>query len=319
MIKIMKKIIIPFLLSALLSGCATYKFQKGAPPYDKGYLVSYDGKPIADYTAGADGSLPDLGLAKERFRRRRAKVEYYYKKMGQIESRLSQYLWDPLAFSGDFFLGIIRWPAIAICDYKYNHNPKYKERIDALDEKKDALEQARIDNLKNRLQDYIKQDLNKEHPVTEASVAAAKAVSSPAIVPQQQEQLKQEAPASQQPADKIALETAAQKPVAKKEPVKVPAGQEQLQPPVAVIFARPDKGYSPLKVNFYANKCRSKNGRIVSYSWDFGDGDSSKSKNPVNTYWSATYGSRKFIATLTIKDEKGMIADASTVIEVISQ
>ena len=87
----MKKIGLVLVLSLLLSGCATYKFQKGPAPYDKGYVASYDGKIIPEYTIGQANSAPELDLAKERFKRRRAKVEYYYKKMGQIEARLKEF------------------------------------------------------------------------------------------------------------------------------------------------------------------------------------------------------------------------------------
>jgi microbial collagenase len=86
-----------------------------------------------------------------------------------------------------------------------------------------------------------------------------------------------------------------------------------------VISAQPVKGYSPLKVNFSAQKSHSKSGKIIAYLWDFGDGDTSTKKNPENTYWSATFGPRNFTATLTIRDDAGNTSSASAIIEVITK
>ena len=86
-----------------------------------------------------------------------------------------------------------------------------------------------------------------------------------------------------------------------------------------VIIARPLKGYSPLKVNFYGNKSRSPKGRIVSYFWEFGDGDTSGKPNPVNTYYSSSLEPKKFNVTLTVKDNKGNTAMAATEIEVLNK
>lgn len=83
----MKKILILIALVVFLSGCATYKFQRGLKPYDKGYVVSRDDYTIVEYTIGKNNSVPDLGLARQRFKKRRNIVEHYYKKMGYIENR----------------------------------------------------------------------------------------------------------------------------------------------------------------------------------------------------------------------------------------
>lgn len=87
----------------------------------------------------------------------------------------------------------------------------------------------------------------------------------------------------------------------------------------AVIVAKPTKGYSPLKVNFYGNKSRSLHGRIVAFNWDFGDGDNSTKENPVNTYYSATFDPKYFNVTLTVKDNRGKTAQTTTVIEVLNK
>ena len=158
----MKKLLVLFFLCFLLSGCATYKFQKQDTSSNSGYVASYYGKVISEYTIGNEKSFPDLALAQERFKRRRVDVEYYYRKMGQIENRFKEMFWDPPVMIVDFFGGILRWPFIAIADYKYNRNPDYKARVDKLDEEKDALEKVRQDNYKARLQAYILTDLKQE-------------------------------------------------------------------------------------------------------------------------------------------------------------
>jgi len=87
----------------------------------------------------------------------------------------------------------------------------------------------------------------------------------------------------------------------------------------AVIIAKPGKGYSPLTVRFYGSKSRSKEGKIVSYRWDFGDGDISTKKNPINTYYSGSFIPRYFTVILSVRDEKGNIAQSSTKIEVLNK
>jgi len=286
----LRKILILLFFTFILSGCATYKFKKFGPSDKQGYLVTYDDESILEYTVGKDKTLPDLPLAKERFKRRRSTVEYYYKKMGLIEPRLKEVFWNPAAMFVDFLGGIFRWPYTAITDYKYNRNPKYKERADKLDEQKEALEKARVDSLKNKLDAYVAADLAKEFPMQDVAV-----VVSPAPVP-------------------LPVET---KPVV--EPIsvvkEVPIVKSS-EPPVTIIVAKPTKGYSPLKVNFSGQKSYAKSGKIVSYLWDFGDGDTSTKKNPDNVYWSTTYGVRTFIATLTVKDSNGLTSSSTTTIEI---
>ncbi len=51
----------------------------------------------------------------------------------------------------DFVGGILRWPFIAVADYKYNRDPKYKEKADKLDEEKEALEKARVNSSIERM------------------------------------------------------------------------------------------------------------------------------------------------------------------------
>jgi len=345
---LLRKILVLLFFTFILSGCATYKFQKPTAAASQGYLVSYDGKPIIEYTVGKEKSLPDLALAKERFRRRRSVVEYYYKNMGQIESRFKENFWDFPAMFMDFVGGILRWPFTAVSDYRYNHNPKYKERVDKLEEENEAFEKARIDSLKEKLQAYIAKDLAKEHlpesaaelaslkpqpqalpvvpeppaqtpasPVTQGPVTKTEGLAPMALVSGSQTTALQPAQGTAaQPVVEQALPPVALVPVvAPRAEVKLPV-KPAAEPPVAVIIAKPVKGYSALKVKFSGQKSYSKSGKIVSYLWDFGDGDTSTQKNPENTYWSTTYGLRKFTATLTVKDEAGGTSSAAVIIEV---
>ena len=173
----LRKILFLLFLTFVLSGCATYKFQKPTSSGAQGYLACYDGKPISEYTVGKEKTLPDLTLAKERFKRRRSTVEYYYKQMDQIESRLKAFLWEPPAMVVGFLGGVLRWPFIAVADYKYNHNPKYKAKVDRQDEEKEALETARLGKLRKELDAYVAKDLAEEsggRGVVEAAFSEAK-------------------------------------------------------------------------------------------------------------------------------------------------
>jgi hypothetical protein len=299
-----KKISIFLFLCLLLSGCATYKFQRGSPPYDKGYVVSRDDYSILEYTVGKDNSVPeDLDLAKQRFQRRKVTVEEYYKQMGYIESRFKETFWNPPVMLVKFIGGIFRLPFIAISDYKYEHNPQYREKIKKQEEKQAATEEAHIQKLKEQLSAYIQKDLAKEPPPPPAPPKIELAKIEPEVPPQEK------------PISEVTPEISSQ---VKPKPAE-PKFRTTSKPPIAVIIAQPTKGYSPLKVHFYGEKSHSPSGKIVSYYWEFGDGDTSTKENPINTYWSATYGSRNFTATLTIKDNKGNTASASKVIEVMTK
>jgi len=319
----LRKIWLLVVVSLLLSGCATYKFQKGAAPYDKGYVASYDGKPIPEYTLGQNNSVPDLALAKERFNRRRSKVEYYYKKMGKIEARFKELFWDPPAMCLDFICGIFRWPFVAVADYKYNRNPQYKEKVDRMDEQKDELDKARINDLKAKLKAYIDEDLLKESGKKEPP-AAQPPITEPPVdkvtVTPPVEAVKSEPVKLAETAQPIVPLQEASPDMPKEDKIVLPAAEPvKLEPPHAVIIAKPVSGPSPLQVNFNGGKSYSKSGKIVSYTWVFGDGDTSTKQNPVNTYWSTTYGSRIFTATLTVKDEKGQTASVSKDIQVVTK
>ncbi|MFA4990019.1 MAG: PKD domain-containing protein [Candidatus Omnitrophota bacterium] len=328
------KIQVFIILSALfLSGCSTYSVQKGESPYNKGYVVARYGRVLPEYTLGKDNSVPEEQVARERFQRRKKQVEAYYKKMGYIENRFKQNFIDPPIFMLQAVMGVLRLPAVAIRDYKYNHDPQYKEKIDKQEDADYKAEKERVKAIKEQLDAYIQEDLQKEVSASgQAKVmlpaqvvkdetpklAAAAKVEEKAVPPP----LVKTAEKVEPPVAAKVEETTETLPVAKVEekPVKKKAVKAQItcKAPKAVIMARPLKGASPLKVQFYGSKSSSPNGRITTYLWDFGDGDTSTQKNPSNTYWSTTYGSRQFTATLTVKDGKGMTAQASVVIEVIA-
>lgn len=290
-----KALIILPVLVLLLSGCATYSVKKGESPYDKGFVVSRYDRVLPEYTIGKDNSVPDEQIARERFQRRRVEVEKYYKKMGYIENRFKQNFIDPPVFMLQAVLGIFRLPFIAIKDYNYNHDPKYKESVDKQEDANYKAEKERIKSIKDQLSAYIKQDLEKESAL---------------ISLEQKTAAKTEVKEKTEPVVEAVEEKPA--PVARND---IPASS-----PVAVIIAKPLKGNSPLFVQFNGAKSYSPNGRIVSYLWDFGDGDTSTKKNPTNSYWSATYGKpREYTAKLIVKDNKGQSADSTVVIEVLTK
>jgi hypothetical protein len=351
-----KKTQVLLFLLLFLSGCATYKFQKGESPFDQGYVVSRDGRTILEYTVGKDNSVPELESAKERFKRRKDSVELYYKKMGYIEDKFKQVFWDPPVMLVKFIGGIFRLPFIAASDYKYDHDPKYREKVTKFEEEQEAAKRKNIEILKAELNQYIQKDLEKE-PVTIATQPKAEeiAMAKPEIAPQP-EQATQEVttalattpvePKTEQLQTKPATEAISSVPVEvetkpelekeagivkpeEKAPAaivkKVKVKKAKPKPPVlpsnpaAVIIAKPNKGFSPLKVHFYGKKSHSPNGKIVSYYWEFGDGDTSNKKNPINTYWSTTYETKAFTVMLTITDDKGVTATTSTTIEVMTK
>ncbi len=76
--------------------------------------------------------------------------------------------------------------------------------------------------------------------------------------------------------------------------------------PVASATANPISGTAPLKVNFDANASTDDKG-IVSYLWDFGDGNTSSSAKTTHTYTEAG----EYIAILTVKDAEGLEDETS--------
>ena len=354
----------------LLSGCASYKFQRGKSPYDAGYVVYRDNFPLVAYTAGPGNSVPsDLTVAQERFKRRRQAIEGYEKKMGNMDSRLKQAFWGYPVMMVKVVTGIFRLPFIAANDYRYGHNPRYRQKVQEARDKADLDEETRTQKLKKAEEDFITKDLEVEGLVQERSTAAAEPLS---ISSQAQAPVKETAPeakiavpaqaslAEPQPTQEVAqlehavvekksaleqvetnvalpaqdaapAEALKPKPVKKVKAPKAPAVKKQktvalrknvLESPVvikAVIIAKPVRGYSPLRVAFSAGRSKSTSGRLVAYSWDFGDSDTSLKKNPTNTYWSASVEPQRFTVTLTVSDDKGNSDIATQEIEVLNK
>ncbi|KAA3613925.1 MAG: PKD domain-containing protein [Calditrichaeota bacterium] len=73
------------------------------------------------------------------------------------------------------------------------------------------------------------------------------------------------------------------------------------QPPTAVANANPTSGTAPLAVNFTGSGSSDPDGSITSYSWDFGDGNSSSTADPSHTY----NNSGNYTAVLTVTDNDG--------------
>jgi len=325
----MKKAAVLLFLSLLLSGCVTYKFQHGKPPFDKGYVATRDGYQIPEYTVGKDNSVPDLDLAQQRFKRRKSTVESYYMKMGIVESRFAEYIWNPPVTILKVIGGFFRLPFIMASERKYEKDPKYRALVDKEEDAQFEKEKARIKGLREDLNVYVDKDLLIEEHVSEPEAAVLAPVENIALVVEPKVSAEAIAPISEfKPAvEKIKpvereleeaqpVQQASQPVVEQAEEIKPPV---ILSAPVPVIVARPFKGFSPLKVQFYGTQSHSPNGRIVSYDWDFGDGDTSKLSKPLNTFLSATYGSRTFTVTLTVTDAKGQSASTSIAIEVLTK
>jgi PKD repeat protein len=70
-------------------------------------------------------------------------------------------------------------------------------------------------------------------------------------------------------------------------------------PPSASISASPTSGYNPLIVDFTSNITGGT--PPISFTWDFGDGGTSDSQNPVHTYTQPG----NYAALLTVIDDEG--------------
>ena len=337
----MKRATVVCVLIFFLAGCATYKFHRGQSPYDKGYVASRDSYTIPEYTLGKDNSVPrELALAKERFRKRRGKVEYYYKKMGVIENRFKRTAYDPAAMFVKLVTGIFRLPFIAVSDYKYDHNPVYREKVRKMEEERDLKEEARVASLKQQLNLYIQKALDSEKPAVAgrsaqleaAHVSKAESVETELthLEKMSEQTAASEAGLSGSQVSEVGRELNAAKeeqkitPPARKPREAKPRPEKKKPPvvkaePVAVIKARPQRGFSPLTVRFSGNGSRSPAGKIVSYYWDFGDGDTSTMPNPRNTYYSGLSEPQAFTVTLTVKDAQGNTASSKIEIEVLNK
>ena len=62
------------------------------------------------------------------------------------------------------------------------------------------------------------------------------------------------------------------------------------QPPTVTATANPQTGPAPLTVNFSSAGSADPEGQALTYSWTFGDGQTSTQANPVHTYSQAGHG-----------------------------
>lgn len=97
--------------------------------------------------------------------------------------------------------------------------------------------------------------------------------------------------------------------------LRVDLGQSYVKnrPPIATATASPTSGFAPLEVTFTGNGY-DPDGRIIRYSWTFGDGSTSSEQNPVHTYTqSGTYS-----VELTVTDNNYTTASDTLTITVQS-
>lgn len=86
------------------------------------------------------------------------------------------------------------------------------------------------------------------------------------------------------------------------------------QPPIAVLIANPTSGTVPLTVVFDGSSSYDPDGEIVSYEWDFGDGNADNGAIVTHSY--VNVGS--YTVTLTVTDNDGAVAQSSEEIHVRS-
>jgi glucose/arabinose dehydrogenase len=86
-------------------------------------------------------------------------------------------------------------------------------------------------------------------------------------------------------------------------------------PPFAVISADPTTGLAPLQVDFTGSQSGDPDGDVITYDWDFGDGESSTARDPSHTY----DADGPYTAKLTVTDTGGGSDSASIQITVGKQ
>lgn len=161
----MRKIVVSLLLifsgNAILSGCAVHRLEKSKEL--DGYAVARFGYVIPEYTVDLNNKAPeDFSLALDRYKRRKDTVEIYYLKMNQIESYFRRYVGHFPMIIWSVFANFWKMPFHIVSEYRYEHDEQYRKMIDDLDNGQKVKEDQRIAKLKNELNEFIKQDLEKE-------------------------------------------------------------------------------------------------------------------------------------------------------------
>ena len=152
---------IALIVCLVFGGCTVHRFQK-SEKYG-GQTVARFGYIIPEYTVDLENKAPqDLALARSRFTRRHDMVEIYYIRMGQIESYGRRYLTHFPRMMWSILANTIKLPAHIISEYRYDTNERYRNKIDALDAEAKAREDAKTNQIKEQLKEFIRQDLEKE-------------------------------------------------------------------------------------------------------------------------------------------------------------
>jgi PKD repeat protein len=100
------------------------------------------------------------------------------------------------------------------------------------------------------------------------------------------------------------------------EPFWVDFGQISVSedlPPVAYVSTNPVYGLAPLQVHFDGSKSFDPDGRIVSYVWDFSDGDRALVITPSHTFLVPGV----YAVSLVVTDDKGNTAKAESMVTVV--
>jgi len=92
-------------------------------------------------------------------------------------------------------------------------------------------------------------------------------------------------------------------------------GCTQANLPRAEFTATPRFDYPPLDVSFDAGASSSPNGAVVSYAWDFGDGDTGAGVTAEHTYTEKGI----YTVTLTVTDSSGKIGARSITVEALNR
>ncbi len=82
--------------------------------------------------------------------------------------------------------------------------------------------------------------------------------------------------------------------------------------PVVALDTKPANGNSPLKVSFDAGQSSDPEGSALTYFWEFGDGKTATGSNPSHLYINPIVGTRIYTAKVTVTDNQGATASASS-------
>ena len=94
--------------------------------------------------------------------------------------------------------------------------------------------------------------------------------------------------------------------------IQILVGEAGSLPPTVIISANPQSGIAPLNVIFDATTSSDPDGLIVTYNWDFGDGNTGTDVAPSHTFNSPGI----YIVTLTVTDNDSNTATETTAITV---